>query len=43
MSAIVDKSSRTPLYLQLMNILIDMIENKLEENEQLQSNKKPRY
>ena len=37
MSAIVDKSSRTPLYLQLMNILIDMIENKLEENDQLLS------
>ncbi len=35
MSAIVDKSSRTPLYLQLMNILIDMIENNLEENDQL--------
>lgn len=37
MSAIVDKSSRTPLYLQLMNILIDMIENKLEENDQILS------
>ncbi len=37
MSAIVDKSSRTPLYLQLMNILIDMIENNLEENEQILS------
>ena len=37
MSAIVDKNSRTPLYLQLMNILIDMIENNLEENEQILS------
>ncbi|MGG7059265.1 GntR family transcriptional regulator [Clostridium nigeriense] len=37
MSAIVDKSSRTPLYLQLMNILIDIIENKLEENDQILS------
>lgn len=37
MSAIVDKSSRTPLYLQLMNILIDMIENNLQENEQILS------
>lgn len=34
---IVDKTSRTPLYLQLMNILIDMIENTLEENEQILS------
>ena len=37
MSAIVDKSSRTPLYLQLMTILIDMIENKLNENDKLLS------
>ena len=37
MSEIVDKNSRTPLYLQLMNILIDMIENSLEENEQILS------
>lgn len=37
MSSIVDKSSRMPLYLQLMNILIDMIETKLEENEQILS------
>lgn len=37
MSAIVDKSSRTPLYLQLMNILIDIIETKLKENEQILS------
>lgn len=37
MSAIVDKISRTPLYLQLMNILIDMIENKLEENDRILS------
>lgn len=33
----VDKTSRTPLYLQLMNILIDIIENTLEENEQILS------
>jgi len=37
MSEIVDKSSRTPLYLQLMNILIEMIENNLEENQQILS------
>lgn len=37
MSATVDKSSRTPLYLQLMNILIEMIENKLTEDEKLLS------
>ncbi|MDV4149353.1 GntR family transcriptional regulator [Clostridium sp. AL.422] len=37
MSGIVDKSSRTPLYLQLMNILIDIIENNLKENEQILS------
>lgn len=33
----VDITSRTPLYLQLMNILIDIIENTLEENEQILS------
>ncbi|MCF0149060.1 MAG: GntR family transcriptional regulator [Clostridium sp.] len=33
----IDKTSRIPLYLQLMNILIDMIENTLEENEQILS------
>ncbi|VYU68901.1 UTRA domain-containing protein [Clostridium tertium] len=33
----IDKNSRTPLYLQLMNILIDMIENKLEEDSQIPS------
>lgn len=37
MSSIIDKSSRTPLYLQFMNILIYMIENKLSENEQILS------
>ena len=37
MSEIVDKSSRIPLYIQLMNILIDMIDNRLEENEQILS------
>ena len=31
------KNSRTPLYLQLMNILIDKIENKLEEDTQIPS------
>lgn len=33
----IDKNSRTPLYLQLMNILIDKIENKLEEDTQIPS------
>ena len=33
----IDKNSRTPLYLQLMNILIDKIENKLEEDAQIPS------
>jgi GntR family transcriptional regulator len=35
--SIVDKSSRTPLYLQLMEILIKTIENSLEENDQISS------
>ena len=34
---IVDKNSRTPLYLQLMEIIIETIENNLEENEQIPS------
>ncbi len=34
---IVDKSSRIPLYLQLMEILIEMIENTLQENERILS------
>jgi GntR family transcriptional regulator len=33
----IDKSSRTPLYLQLMNILIKKIEKDYEENEQILS------
>lgn len=33
----IDKESKTPLYIQLMNILIDKIENYMEENEQLES------
>lgn len=33
----IDKNSRTPLYSQLMNILIDMIENKLEEDSKIPS------
>ena len=33
----IDKESKTPLYVQLMNILIDKIENYMEENEQLES------
>lgn len=33
----IDKNSRTPLYLQLMNILIDKIENKLEEDTKIPS------
>ncbi|WP_300381066.1 GntR family transcriptional regulator [Clostridium sp.] len=35
--SIIDKSSRIPLYSQLMEILIKIIENTLEENEQLLS------
>lgn len=35
--SVVDKTSRTPLYLQLMNILIELIENTLEENDKLLS------
>lgn len=33
----IDKNSRTPLYLQLMNILIDNIEKNMEENQQILS------
>lgn len=35
--SVVDKNSRTPLYLQLMNIIIEIIDNTLEENEKLLS------
>lgn len=34
---IIDKESKTPLYIQLMNILINKIEHYMEENEQLES------
>ena len=33
----IDKLSKTPLYVQLMDILIDKIENYMEENDQLDS------
>ncbi|MBA4494169.1 GntR family transcriptional regulator [Paenactinomyces guangxiensis] len=33
----IDKSSRIPLYIQLMDILLDEIENELNENDQLMS------
>lgn len=33
----IDKTSRIPLYIQLMDILIDEIENQMEENDQLPS------
>ena len=35
MNKIVDKTSRIPLYIQLMEILIEIIENRLEDDEQL--------
>lgn len=34
---IINKDSRTPLYVQLMDILIDKIDNYMEENDQLDS------
>ncbi|SHJ16774.1 GntR family transcriptional regulator [Clostridium cavendishii DSM 21758] len=33
----INKKSRTPLYLQLMNVLIDKIQSSMDENEQLPS------
>ena len=33
----IDKNSKTPLYLQLMDIFIDEIDSALDENEQLLS------
>lgn len=33
----INKNSTTPLYIQLMNILIDQIENNMEENDKLDS------
>ena len=35
--SIINKESKTPLYVQLMNILINKIDNYMEENEQLES------
>lgn len=35
--SVVDKNSRIPLYSQLMDILIEIIENSMEENEQILS------
>ncbi|EKQ56506.1 MULTISPECIES: GntR family transcriptional regulator [unclassified Clostridium] len=34
---IINKNSNTPLYIQLMNILIDQIENHMKENDKLDS------
>ena len=33
----IDKQSKTPLYIQLMNILINQIENDMKENDKLES------
>jgi GntR family transcriptional regulator len=33
----IDKNSKTPLYIQLMDILINKIENYMKENDQLDS------